>query len=139
MEDLKEVGRALRSRPQVRLDRDPGVPGLGMCRLFRERVAAWPESTRGEGESPTVELVDLEGEEGQESIGLNGRLTMPGEERLLNRSKALESGSTPVRVELRWSEVGLVDASLSVLCRRLRAGVDLSSWWLAGLPEGARG
>jgi hypothetical protein len=91
-----------------------------MCRLFREQVSAWPESTRGEGESPTVELVDLGGEEGQESIGLFGRLTMPGEERLLNRSKALESGSTPVRVELHWSEAGLVDASLSVLCRRLR-------------------
>jgi len=55
-------------------------------------------SARGEGASPTVELVGLEGEEGQESIGFSGCLTVPGRERLLNRSKALKSGSMPVRV-----------------------------------------
>lgn len=52
-----------------------------------------PGSARGEGESPTVELVGLGGGEGQESNGLFGCLTVPDEERLLNRSKALESGS----------------------------------------------
>jgi len=60
--------------------------------------------------------------EGQESIGCSGCLTVPGIERLLNRSKALESGSTPVRVVLRWSETEPVDVRLSVLCRRSGLG-----------------
>jgi hypothetical protein len=51
------------------------------------------KSARGEGASPTVELVNLGGGEGQESIGFSGCLTVPGGERLLNRSKALGSGS----------------------------------------------
>jgi hypothetical protein len=45
------------------------------------------ESARGEGASPTVELVGLGGGEGQESIGFSGCLTVPGGERLLNRSR----------------------------------------------------
>jgi hypothetical protein len=110
-----------------------------MCLFLREREAARARSARGEGASPTVELVDLGGGEGQESNGLCGCLTVPEGERLLNRSKALESGSMPVRVELRWPETESVDASLGVLCRRLRAGVGLSSWWLPGLPGSARG
>lgn len=48
-------------------------------------------STRGEGFGPTVELACLGGEEGQESIGLAGRLTTSGRKRLLGRSKALKS------------------------------------------------
>jgi hypothetical protein len=71
-------------------------------------------------------LVGLGGGEGQESIDLIGCLTVPEEERLLNRSKALESGSTPVRVVLRWSEAEPVDAFLGVLRRRFRAWVGLS-------------
>jgi hypothetical protein len=73
-------------------------------------------STGGEGESPTVELVGLGGEEGQESNGCSGCLTVPGRERLLNRSKALKSGSSPAGVMLRWSETEPVDARLGVLC-----------------------
>jgi hypothetical protein len=90
-------------------------------------MRAGRKSARGEGVSPTAERVNLGGEEGQESIGFSGCLTVPGRERLLNRSKALESGSTPVRVVLRWSETEPVDACLSVLRRRFRAGVGLSS------------
>jgi hypothetical protein len=41
-----------------------------MYLLFRGWEAARLESARGEGESPTVELVDLGGGEGQESNGL---------------------------------------------------------------------
>jgi len=115
-----------------------GAASWEMFLLFRGWEAARVESAGGEGESPTVELVGLGGGEGQESNGLCGCLTVPEGERLLNRSKALESGSTPIRVELRWPETGSVDASLGVLCRRLRVGVGLSSWWLLGLPGGAR-
>lgn len=63
------------------------------CSLLRERVLSRAESAGGEGESPTVELVGLGGEEGQESNGFVEDLTILGEGRLLNRSKALESGS----------------------------------------------
>jgi hypothetical protein len=91
--NLTEVGRALRSQPEVRPDRDPEVPGDGGQLLFREWLFSGAGSARGEGESPTVELASLGGGEGQESNGLFGCLTVPVEERLLNRSKALESGS----------------------------------------------
>jgi hypothetical protein len=81
---------------------------------------------RGGSKGPTVELAGLGGGEGQESIGFFGYLTVSEGERLLNRSKALESGSTPVRVELHWSGTEPVDASLGVLRRRFRVGFGLS-------------
>jgi hypothetical protein len=111
-----EVGVALRSRSQVRLCDTLGRRACSGAHSFGCGVAGRVESVRGEGESPTVELVDLGGGEGQESIGFSGCLTVPGGERLLNRSKALESGSLARRSRLRWSGAEPVDASLGVLC-----------------------
>ena len=87
----------------------------GVC-FFGSGRWVGSKSARGEGESPTVELDGLGGEEGQESIGFSGCLTVPGRERLLNRSKALKSGSSPVGVALRWSVTEPVEARLGVLC-----------------------
>jgi len=97
--------------------RDPEAPRFG-CAPAPSGVGrrAGSRSARGEGESPTVELVGLGGEEGQESIGFSGCLTIPGRERLLSRSKALKSGSSPAGVVLHWSETEPVVASLGVPC-----------------------
>jgi hypothetical protein len=48
------------------------------------------ESTWGEGESPAAELVDLEGGEGQESIGFFRVVKRTMGVRILGRSKTLE-------------------------------------------------
>jgi hypothetical protein len=70
--NLKEVGEALRSRPQVRLDtlrRHDTAARL----LFRERDAepGW-KVREGAGESPTVELVDLGGEKARRASASSG-------------------------------------------------------------------
>jgi hypothetical protein len=74
--------------------------------------------------------------EGQESIGFSGCLTVPGRKRLLNRSKALESGSTPVRVSFAGPKP-------SLLMPAWASCVTLQGWGrplvigLAGSPAGS--
>jgi hypothetical protein len=89
---------------------------------------------RGEGESPTAELVGLGGEKGQESIGCSGCLTIPGMERLLNRSKALESGSMPVRVSFAGPKPSLLMPAWASCVDASGLGSASRHWacWFAG-------
>jgi hypothetical protein len=91
-------------------------------------------SARGEGESPTAELVGLGGEKGQESIGCSGCLTIPGMERLLNRSKALESGSMPVRVNFAGPKPSLLKPAWASCVDASGLGSASRHWacWFAG-------
>jgi hypothetical protein len=45
--DLREAGMGLRSHPQARSDRDPGVPLNGFALLLRERVEVAREAHEG--------------------------------------------------------------------------------------------
>jgi hypothetical protein len=104
--------------------------------LFREWVGGSGGKHERGGRKPNGRTGRPRRGEGQESIGFFGCLTIPGRERLLNRSKALESGSTPVRV-------GFAGLKPSLLMPAWASCVTLQGWGrplvigLAGSPVGS--
>jgi hypothetical protein len=104
--------------------------------LFREWAGGSGGKHERGGREPNGRAGRPRRGEGQESIGFSGCLTVPGKKRLLNRSKALESGSTPVRV-------GFAGLEPSLLMPVWASCVTLQGWGrplvigLAGSPVGS--
>jgi hypothetical protein len=134
------VGVGRESGSQVRPDRDPEVPRSGAPKRLRAVRRAGGASTRGEGESPTVERADPGGEEGQESIGPDAGLTVGGRERTLGWSKALKP---PAPACPRWLRTGPGEPGRAL--RALRAstletagGLSPAQFRFGGRPAGGR-
>jgi hypothetical protein len=69
----------------LEVHREPEKVGGFGCSLSRESESTWRE-----GESPTIELVGLEGGEGHESIGSLCVVKHTDGVRILSRNKTLE-------------------------------------------------
>lgn len=134
MGNLKGVGLTLRSWSQVRLVETLRRRDSIGCLLLREWASGRVGKCERGGREPNGRAGRPRRGEGQESNGFFGDLTVFGRERLLNRSKALESGSSPDGVCFAGPKPSLLVARLSVL--RWRLGLGSASrhgaCWFAG-------
>jgi len=114
--------------------RYPGAPFLVARLLFREWGGGLGRKRERGGRKPNGRAGRPRRGEGQESIGLSGCLTVPGLERLLNRSKALGSGSMPVRVRFAGPKPSLLMPAWASCVDASGLGSASRHWtcWFAG-------